>query len=116
MATKKKVAKKTATKKLQVKKQTTQQVKMKAIITDEKGIETVVEKVDGPPVVIVEQMCNVGYSIAETINLGNYSNKKYMVSLHVPCYPDEVIKTQKAVVKRVDIWADELKDDIEKGI
>lgn len=46
--------------------------------------ETVQEKAfEGP-------ICNVGFSLAHTMNLGNYESLRFEVSLHMPVYAHEI--------------------------
>jgi len=40
---------------------------------------------------------NVGFTRAETKNLGNYESRKTQVSLHMPCKPEDVNATLKFV-------------------
>jgi hypothetical protein len=35
-------------------------------------------------------LCNVGYTAARTINLGDYNSLKVSVSLHIPCTHSEI--------------------------
>lgn len=122
MAGKKKVAKKKETKekkKTQVAtkpKSTKQQAELKAIITDPQGNVTEMTKPFGEDIVVMENMANVGYSYGETINLGNYSSAKFQVSLHVPCYMEEMNKYFPAAKKKVMAWSEAIKKEIEKEI
>lgn len=95
---------------------TTQKLELKASITDEQGNVSEVTKPFGEDIVIMENMCNVGLSVGETINTGDYNNRKFQVSLHVPCHTSEMNAIFKAVTKKVDEWADEIKSEIESGI
>jgi len=36
------------------------------------------------------QVCNVGFSLAHTMNLGNYESLRVEVSLHMPVYAHEI--------------------------
>lgn len=107
-----------ATKKKSMKKatQTTQKLELKASITDEKGNVSEFTKPFGEDIVIMENMCNVGLSTGETINTGDYNNRKFQVSLHVPCHTSEMNAIFKAVTKKVNAWADEIKSEIESDI
>lgn len=122
MAGKKKVKKeekKDVKKKLQATvkpKSTKQQAELKAIITDPHGNVTELTKPFGEDIVVMENMANVGYSYGETINLGNYSSAKFQVSLHVPCYMDDMNKYFPAAKKKVMAWSEEIKKEIEKEI
>ena len=108
-ASKKKTSLKKATK-------TTQKLELKASITDEKGNVSEFTKPFGEDIVIMENMCNVGLSTGETINTGDYNNRKFQVSLHVPCHTSEMNAIFKAVTKKVNAWADEIKSEIESDI
>ena len=125
MATKKKVKKeeekepkKTAKPKTSLKevKQTAQKAEIKAIITDANGNETEITKPFGDDIVVMENMANVGFSYGETINTGNYSSAKYQVSLHVPCYIEDIKKYFKGARKKVMEWSEEIKSEIESQI
>ena len=117
-APKAKAPKAKAVKKKSMKKstKTTQKVELKASITDEKGNVSEFTKPFGEEIVIMENMCNVGLSVGETINTGDYNNRKFQVSLHVPCHTSEMNAIFKAVGKKVSEWADEIKSEIESDI
>ena len=53
-------------------------------------------------VVYDQPTCNVGLSMGGTINVGNYNSVKVHVSLHVPCYPQEVDTVFDIVKAKVD--------------
>lgn len=91
-------------------------MELKASITDEKGNVSEFTKPFGEDIVIMENMCNVGLSTGETINTGDYNNRKFQVSLHVPCHTSEMNAIFKAVTKKVNLWADEIKSEIESDI
>lgn len=96
--------------------QATQKLELKASITDEKGNVSEFTKPFGEDIVIMENMCNVGLSTGETINTGDYNNRKFQVSLHVPCHTSEMNAIFKAVTKKVNVWAEEIKSEIESDI
>ena len=97
-------------------KETTQEINMQATIIDAEGKVTELTKPFGEKIVVIEQMANVGLSVGETINTGNYSSMKYQVSLHVPCYAEEMNAVYKGIKKKLAVWAKELKTDIEAQI
>lgn len=94
----------------------TQKIELKASISDEKGNVSEFTKPFGEDIVIMENMCNVGLSTGETINTGDYNNRKFQVSLHVPCHTSEMNAVFKAVTKKVSEWADTIKSEIESDI
>lgn len=115
----KKKEKKEVKKKTQVAtkpKTTIQKAELKATITDPKGNVTEMTKPFGEDIVVMENMANVGFSYGETINLGNYSSAKFQVSLHVPCYMDDMNKYFPAAKKKVMSWSEDIKKEIEKEI
>lgn len=115
--TKNKAVKKKTTKKTMRKaKEVTQKLELKASITDEKGNVSEFTKPFGDNIVVMENMCNVGLSVGETINTGNYNNRKFQVSLHVPCHTSEMGGIFKAITKKVNAWAEEIKSEIESEI
>ena len=94
----------------------TQKVELKASISDEKGNVSEFTKPFGEDIVIMENMCNVGLSVGETINTGDYNNRKFQVSLHVPCHTSEMNSVFKAITKKVGEWGDAIKSEIESDI
>lgn len=82
------------------------------------GSETDNQSVQGMAVGLVDP-CNVNVSIGMTINLGNYENVKFMVSLTHPCEnnPDAIeeayVFAKGWVEKRVDEMHTEMKGQLE---
>ena len=97
-------------------KKTEQEVKMVATITDKAGNVSEFTKPFGENIIIMENMANVGFSYAETINIGDYNNVKFQASLHVPCDIDDISPYFKGARKKVMAWAEEIKADIESQI
>ncbi len=46
---------------------------------------------------------NVGFTLADTKNLGNYESRKIQVSIHMPCKPEDVNTTLKFVTEWVNV-------------
>ena len=58
--------------------------------------------------------CNVGYTRAETKNLGNYESRKVQVSLHVPCKLEDINATLKFVVDWVGVKTEQVLSTFEE--
>lgn len=66
-------------------------VQPKATITKKHstGVETAEEEPVGPVVAKTHPMANVGLSVGATVNLGNFNNAKFSVSLFMPSELDK---------------------------
>lgn len=81
----------------------------------------------GPPKETVEPVgellvsdgpfANVGMSIAQTINVGDYNSVRVEVSLHMPCEPNEeaINETQAAVQEWIDSKVGPLAQEIREA-
>lgn len=58
------------------------------------------EVLDEP--VYTQPTCNAGMSIGVTRNVGNYESVKIQVSLHAPCYPQEVDEVFDGIEEKLD--------------
>lgn len=54
------------------------------------GTEEFSQEQVGEPKVLEGPTCNVGVDAAMTINLGDYNSVRIGVSLHLPCYHQEI--------------------------
>ena len=89
-----------------------------AIVTkttkNEAGSQETVNQIRvGEPVEDTPEMCNVGFSLAVTKNLGNYENVKASVSLYMPCKEEDIDSTFTKVKSWVDDKVEEVVEEVE---
>lgn len=65
--------------------------------------------------VYTQPTCNIGLSAGMTVNVGNFNNVKFQVSLFAPCYPQEVHEVFDNVKAFVDEKVGELHDEVTKA-
>ncbi len=89
---KKGTSKKTGRKKASSKKVGTRKASVRASRKREGKPEEEVHSEDeqGRPEVFDEQPCNIGFSLARTVNVAKYESVKVEVSIHSPCAAGEV--------------------------
>ena len=74
------------------------------------------EDVELGEIVYTQPTCNVGFAMGFTKNLGNYESMRVDVSLHIPCYPDEIGEIFEKAKQWVDDKLTETKAEIEKDL
>lgn len=60
-------------------------------------------------------MANVGFSLAHTMNLGNFSSLKATVSLNMPCLPHDIEETYVTVKAWVDEKLKSVVEEVNNG-
>lgn len=80
------------------------QPKATIIVKHGTGAETTEEEPVGGVIVKAEPMANVGLSVGATVNLGNFNNAKFSVSLFMPSKIDP--ESLDATFKAVNDWVE----------